>query len=60
MKRVYAYLMQERRIDSEIISFFVHNRSLYESASTHNAVFVGYDSTGKAKAAHQKGTLNAY
>jgi len=57
MKRVYAYLMQERCIDSEVISFFVHNRSLYESANTHNAVFVGYDSTGKARAAHQKGTL---
>ncbi|WP_444641240.1 DUF3991 domain-containing protein [Caproiciproducens sp. R1] len=49
--------MQERRIDSEVISFFVHNRSLYESANTHNAVFVGYDSTGKARAAFQKGTL---
>jgi len=57
MKRVYAYLMQERCIDSEVISFFVHNRSLYESANTHNAVFVGYDSTGKARAAHQKRTL---
>ena len=58
MKRVYAYLMQERCIDQDIISFFVHNRSLYESANTHNAVFVGYDVTGKARAAHEKGTLS--
>ena len=58
MKRVYAYLMPERCIDQDIISFFVHNRSLYESANTHNAVFVGYDATGKARAAHQRGTLS--
>ena len=57
MKRVYAYLMQERHISPDIISFFVHARSLYESANTHNAVFVGYDSVGNAKAAHERGTL---
>ena len=58
MQRIYAYLMQERGIDQDIISFFVHNRSLYESANTHNAVFVGCDSKGKARAAHQRGTLS--
>lgn len=58
MQRIYAYLMQERKIDQDIISFFVHNRSLYESCKTHNAVFVGYDGTGKAMAAHEKGTLS--
>jgi hypothetical protein len=57
MRRAYAYLMQERCIDSDIISFFVHNRSLYESCNTHNVVFVGYDSAGNAKAAHERGTL---
>jgi hypothetical protein len=58
MQRIYAYLMQERKIDQDIISFFVHNRSLYESCKTHNAVFVGYDAAGIAKAAHEKGTLS--
>ena len=57
MQRVYAYLMQERKIDSEIITFFAHNRTLYESEKTHNCVFVGLDSTGKPRAAHEKGTL---
>jgi len=57
MRRLYAYLMQERCIDQDVISFFVHNRSLYESANTHNAVFVGYDSAGNPKAAHERGTL---
>ncbi len=57
MHRIYAYLMRERCIEQEVISFFVHNRSLYESANTHNVVFVGYDSAGNARAAHQRGTL---
>lgn len=57
MQRVYAYLMQERCIDDEVITFFAHRRTLYESYGTHNAVFVGMDAKGKARAAHQKGTL---
>lgn len=58
MRRVYAYLMQERHIDSDVISFFVHQCSLFESSKTHNAVFVGYDSSGKARSAHKRGTLS--
>lgn len=57
MTRVYAYLMQERKIDESIISFFAHLRTLYESDRTHNCVFVGLDVNGKARAAHQRGTL---
>lgn len=57
MTRVYAYLMQERQIDESIISFFAHLRTLYESDRTHNCVFVGLDVNGKARAAHQRGTL---
>jgi hypothetical protein len=58
MQRIYAYLMQERCIDDEIITFFVHQRTLYESYGTHNCVFVGRDPSGKAKSAHQRGTLS--
>jgi hypothetical protein len=58
MQRVYAYLMQERHIDDEIITFFAHRRTLYESEGTHNCVFVGLDSSGKPRAAHEKGTLS--
>lgn len=58
MRRVYAYLTLERRIHEEIISFFVQRRTLYESYQTHNCVFVGLDVNGKARAAHQRGTLS--
>lgn len=57
MQRIYAYLMQERGIDEDIITFFVHRRTIYESFGTHNVVFVGLDATGAARSAHEKGTL---
>ncbi|QNK41570.1 DUF3991 and toprim domain-containing protein [Caproicibacter fermentans] len=58
MYRMYAYLTQDRRIDPEIVTFFVHKHDLYESAQKHNAVFVGRDGNGKPRAAHEKGTLS--
>lgn len=47
MRRVYAYLIQQRQIPAEIISHFAKARTLYESAEPagdgrtvhHNAVF---------------------
>jgi hypothetical protein len=57
LHRLYAYLMQERRIDVDIITFFVRQKTIYESADTHNVVFIGCDATGKPRAAHQRGTL---
>jgi len=58
MHRMYAYLMQERGISQDIITFFVRKHTLYESAERHNAVFVGCDTNGKPRAAHEKGTLS--
>lgn len=56
MKRVYAYLIQQRFIRKDIISYFVQNGILYESKEHHNAVFLGLDKEGKAQHAHKKGT----
>lgn len=55
-KRVFAYLNITRGIDKEIISRFMHERRLYESANTHNAVFVSFNSDGKPVYASQRGT----
>ena len=41
MRRVYAYLLNRRGIDREVLSAFVHKGMIYESADYHNAVFVG-------------------
>lgn len=56
MRRVFAYLLNRRGIDREVLYAFVHKDMIYESADYHNAVFVGFDSNGNAKHAHKRGT----
>lgn len=56
MHRVYAYLLQQRGIDREVLDAFVREEMIYESAKHHNAVFVGYDRNGTARHAHKRGT----
>ena len=56
MRRVFAYLLNRRGIDREVLYAFVHKGMMYESADYHNAVFVGFDSNGKPKHAHKRGT----
>jgi hypothetical protein len=63
MHRVYAYLLQKRFIDREVLTAFAHDRLVYESREPskdgkkeyHNAVFVGYDEHGVARHAHKRG-----
>ena len=56
MRRVYAYLLQQRGIDREVLNAFVRERMIYECAEHHNAVFVGYDPNGVPRHAHKRGT----
>lgn len=56
MRRVYAYLIKHRCIDSEVLNAFVRANMIYESADYHNAVFVGYDKDGVPRHAHKRGT----
>ena len=62
MSRVFSYLLLTRGIDKDVIYEFVRRKMIYESADYHNAVFVGYDSNGKPRHAHKRGTVtsNAY
>ena len=55
MRRMYAYLMRQRHIDRDVISYFVHEKLLYEDKH-HNCVFVGLDGSGEAKHAHIRST----
>ncbi|MCI9448948.1 MAG: DUF3991 domain-containing protein [Clostridiales bacterium] len=59
MRRVYAYLVKHRGIDSEVLTAFVKAGMIYESADYHNAVFVGYDADSIARHAHKRGTGQA-
>ena len=46
MRRVYAYLLQKRRISREVLTAFVRAGLVYEDAEYHNAVFVLSDEHG--------------
>ncbi|CDC76889.1 putative uncharacterized protein [Candidatus Colimorpha enterica] len=60
MNRVYAYLMNERFISREVISFFAHERTLYEDEQYHNCIFVGVDENGIPKHIHRRGTHGSF
>ncbi|HJH83964.1 DUF3991 and toprim domain-containing protein [Oscillibacter sp. ER4] len=63
MRRVYAYLLQQRHISREVLNAFAQKGLIYESREPskdktkeyHNAVFVGFDEHGAARHAHKRG-----
>ena len=56
MRRVYAYLLTKRGLDKDVVSAFVKQGLIYESADYHNAVFVGEDKNGKIMHASLRAT----
>lgn len=59
MRRVFAYLLNQRGIDKEVLYTFVHKKMIYESAQYHNVVFVGFDKDGIPRHANKRGTGSA-
>lgn len=59
MSRVFSYLLLTRGINKDVLFEFVRKKMIYESADYHNAVFVGYDSNGKPRHAHRRGTVTS-
>ena len=59
MSKVFSYLLLTRGIDKDVLFEFVRKKMIYESAYYHNAVFVGYDSSGKPRHAHKRGTVTS-
>ena len=59
MSRVFPYLLLTRGIDKDVLYEFVRRKMIYESSDFHNAVFVGYDSNGKPRHAHKRGTVTS-
>ena len=58
MRRVFAYLTKQRFIAPDVISFFAHQRKIYEDRDHHNAVFVGMDENGIPKQASLRSTIS--
>lgn len=56
MHRVYAYLIKQRFIAPDVITFFVKKHLIFEDAEHHNAVFVGVDENGVPRQAHLRST----
>ena len=56
-KRIFAYLMKTRGLSQEVVSYFVHNKLIYEEAGHHNLVFCGYDPNGTVRYAGMRGTV---
>lgn len=55
MRRVYAYLINTRFLDKEIVDHFVKEGLIYEDAEYHNVVFVGLDENGVPRHASKRG-----
>lgn len=60
MNRVYAYLMNERFISRDVISFFAHDKKIYEDEKYHNCIFVGHDENGKIRHIHRRSTHGTF
>ena len=56
MHRVFAYLIKQRFIAPDIISYFAKQHTLYEDKEYHNAVFVGIDENGVPRQASKRST----
>lgn len=55
MRNIFAYLINTRKIDPQIVSQWVHDKNLYQD--THkNCVFVTYDKNGNPEFVSQRGT----
>lgn len=57
--RVEWYL-KSRGIHPIIIDYCLANKLLFESKDYHNALFIGYDTAGKARYSNVRGTMGAY
>ena len=56
MRRVFAYLLKTRGLDTDVVSYFARKKLLYEDAAHHNAVFIGTDEGGCPRHAHLHST----
>lgn len=59
-RRIVEYLTKERDLSEETVQYFISKGLLYESATHHNAVFLGKDENGVVKFASMRGTLDRY
>lgn len=57
MHRTFAYLIKTRKIDADIVQYFVYEKKILETEEYHNTAFCGYDEKGEMKQMHLRSTL---
>lgn len=57
MHRTFAYLIKTRKIDADIVQYFVDEKKILETEEYHNVAFCGYDEKGEMKQMHLRSTL---
>ena len=57
MHRTFAYLIKTRKIDADIVQYFVNEKKILETEEYHNVAFCGYDEKGEMKQMHLRSTL---
>lgn len=57
MHRTFAYLIKTRKIDADIVRYFVDAKKIQETEEYHNVAFCGYDENGEMKQMHMRGTI---
>ncbi|MCL2076832.1 MAG: DUF3991 and toprim domain-containing protein [Oscillospiraceae bacterium] len=55
----YAYLLQRRGLDKEIVSALFNEGSIFQDSKNRNVCFVGFDKQGEAKYCAMRGTGDA-
>lgn len=62
MRQVFAYLLNSRYLDRDVVKHFVHEGLIYESKEIYkekeiyNCIFLGVDKDGIPRHAHKRGT----
>ncbi len=57
MRRTFAYLIKTRKIDADIVQYFVDEKKIQETEEYHNVAFCGYDKNGEMKQMHIRSTV---
>lgn len=57
--KIISYLVNERKIDKDIVDYCIKNKLIYESSNDHAVVFVGYDNSHFPKFACKRATDSA-
>ncbi len=57
MRRTFAYLIQTRKIDADVVQHFVNEKKIRETEQYHNAAFCGYNENSEMKQMHLRSTI---